>query len=170
MPILTSAAFDDHLVHSIAKVIGTEGRAFANYGHAGFDFWTPNINPLRDPRWGGGMETPGEDPLRIQNYVYNLVTGMQGGVDPAEKLIISTCKHYAAYDIETNRFGNDLDPTRQDLAEYYLPPFKTCVRDGKGGSIMCSYNAVGGMPTCASECLLQTVLREYVASLLLTTG
>jgi beta-D-xylosidase 4 len=139
MPILTSAAFDDPLVHSIATIMGTEGRAFANFGYAGFDFWTPNINPFRDPRWGRGMETPGEDPFHIQNYVYNLVTGLQGGVDPAEKLVISTCKHFAAYDIENDRYGNDLNPTQQDLAEYYLPPFKTCARDSKGGSIMCSY-------------------------------
>ena len=161
MPILTSAAFDDPLVHSIATTIGTEARAFANFGQSGFDFWTPNINPFRDPRWGRGLETPGEDPIRIQNYVYNLVTGLQGGVDPVEKRIISTCKHYAAYDIENDRYGNDLNPTQQDLAEYYLPPFKTCVRDGRGGSIMCSYNAVDGIPSCANEYLLQTVLREH---------
>lgn len=160
MPILTSAAFDDPLVLAIGQTVGKEGRAFGNNGNSGFDFWTPNINPFRDPRWGRGMETPGEDPFHIQNYVYNLVTGLQGGVDPEEKQVISTCKHYAGYDIETGRNGNDLDPSQQDLADYYLRPFKSCVREAKGGSIMCSYNAVDGKPSCANEYLLQTVLRE----------
>ncbi|KAH8821295.1 glycoside hydrolase superfamily [Xylogone sp. PMI_703] len=164
MPIFTSAAFDDPLVLAVGQTVGKEGRAFGNAGQSGFDFWTPNINPFRDPRWGRGMETPGEDPLHIESYVYNLVTGMQGGVDPPEKQIISTCKHYAAYDIENGpdagRNSNDLDPSQQDMADYYLRPFKSCVREAKGGSIMCSYNAVNGAPSCANEYLLQRVLRE----------
>lgn len=160
MPILMSAAFDDDLINSVATVISTEARAFGNAGFAGLDFWTPNINPYRDPRWGRGMETPGEDVYHIQNYVYSLVTGLQGGVDPDFKRIISTCKHFAAYDIENGRTGNDLNPTSQDMSEFYLPIFKTCVRDAKVGSIMCSYNAVDGIPSCSSEYLLQNVLRE----------
>jgi xylan 1,4-beta-xylosidase len=160
MPILMSASFDDALIHAVGTTVGTEARAFANYGFAGLDFWTPNINPFRDPRWGRGMETPGEDPYRIQQYVYNLVTGLQGGVDPADKLVISTCKHFAAYDIEQTRETNSVDPTEQDLSEYYLPSFKSCIRDARGSAIMCSYTAVYGIPSCANEYLLQTVLRE----------
>jgi beta-D-xylosidase 4 len=76
MPILISAAFNDELVHSVATVISQEGRAFANYEQAGLDFWTPNINPFRDPRWRRGPETPGEDPYRLQRYTYNLITGL----------------------------------------------------------------------------------------------
>lgn len=95
MPILMSALFDDALIHAVGTTVGTEARAFANYGFAGLDFWTPNINPFRDPRWGRGMETPGEGPYVLQQYVYNLVTGLQGGVDPADKLVISTYKHFA---------------------------------------------------------------------------
>jgi beta-D-xylosidase 4 len=66
------------------------------------------------------------------------------GPDPLDKQIIATCKHYAAYDLETGRYGNDYDPTQQDLADYFLAPFKTCVRDVGVGSVMCSYNAVDG--------------------------
>ena len=161
MPILMSAAFDDPLINSVATIVSTEARAFYNFGNAGLDFWTPNINPFRDPRWGRGMETPGEDIYHIQNYVYNLVTGLQGGLDPEQKKVISTCKHFAAYDIEQTRTSNDLNPTQQDLSEFYLPGFKTCARDAKAGAIMCSYNAVDGVPSCASRYLLQEVLREY---------
>ena len=160
MPITLGAAFDDSLVHNIATQISTEARAFNNFGLAGLDFWTPNINPFRDPRWGRGQETPGEDVYHIRSYVYNLITGLQGGLDPAVKKIIATCKHFAAYDIETNRNDNDLNPTAQELSEYYTPGFKTCVRDAKAGSVMCSYNAVDGIPACASRYLLQSILRE----------
>jgi beta-D-xylosidase 4 len=161
MPILMSAAFDDALINTVATVISTEARAFGNAGFAGLDFWTPNINPYRDPRWGRGMETPGEDIYHIQSYVYSLVTGLQGGVAPDFKRIISTCKHFAAYDIENGRTDNDLNPTAQDMSEFYLPVFKTCARDAKVGSIMCSYNSVYGIPSCASDYLLQNILREH---------
>lgn len=160
MPILLSAAFDDALVQNVATAISTEARAFANFGFAGLDFWTPNINPFRDPRWGRGMETPGEDAFRIQGYVLALINGLQGGINPEFFRIIATCKHFAAYDIEDGRTGNNLNPTQQDLADYYLPMFETCVRDAKVGSVMCAYNAVDGIPACASEYLLQDVLRD----------
>ncbi|KAF2104135.1 glycoside hydrolase [Rhizodiscina lignyota] len=168
MPILMSAAFDDLLINKVASVVGKEARAFGNYGFAGFDFWTPNINPFRDPRWGRGLETPGEDAFHIQRYIYQLIPGLQWGAsslgDVNHKQVIATCKHYAAYDIEQGRNGNDYNPTQQDLGEYFLQPFKACVRDAKVGSIMCSYNAVDGIPSCASEYLLQTVLREHWGS------
>lgn len=160
MPILLSAAFDDALVQNVATAISTEARAFANFGFAGLDFWTPNINPFRDPRWGRGMETPGEDVFRIQGYVLALISGLQGGINPDFFRIIATCKHFAAYDIENGRTGNNLNPTQQDMADYYLPMFETCVRDAKVGSVMCAYNAVDGVPACASEYLLQDVLRD----------
>ncbi|PNP38530.1 glycosyl hydrolase family 3 N terminal domain-containing protein [Trichoderma gamsii] len=160
MPILLSAAFDDALVQNVATAISTEARAFANFGFAGLDFWTPNINPFRDPRWGRGMETPGEDAFRIQGYVLALISGLQGGINPDFFRIIATCKHFAAYDIENGRTENNLNPTQQDMADYYLPMFETCVRDAKVGSVMCAYNAVDGIPACASEYLLQDVLRD----------
>ena len=160
MPILMGAAFDDDLINQVATVVGREGRAFANNGRAAFDFWTPNINGVRDPRWGRALEVPGEDPLHLQRYVYSLITGLQGGLDPEVKTIIATCKHFAVYDVEESRNSDDLDPTAQDLAEYYLPAFKTCARDAKVGAVMCSYNAEFGIPSCANRYLLQNVLRE----------
>ncbi|KAG5715228.1 putative exo-1,4-beta-xylosidase bxlB [Termitomyces sp. T112] len=165
-PITLGSAFDDPLIKAVADVISTEARAFNNFGRAGLDFFTPNINPFRDPRWGRGQETPGEDPFHISQYVLNLVDGLQGGIDPTPYFkIVADCKHYAAYDIE-NWEGNDRTSfnavvTNQDLSEYYLPSFQSCVRDAKVGSMMCSYNSVNGIPSCANSYLLQTILRDF---------
>lgn len=161
MPITLGAAFDDSLVQDVATIISTEARAFSNAGFAGLDFWTPNINPFRDPRWGRGMETPGEDAFHIQRYVYNLITGFEGGINAEYKRTLATCKHFAAYDIENGRTANDLRPTAQDMADYYLPMFQTCVRDAKVTSVMCAYNSVYGIPACASDYLLKDILRDH---------
>ncbi|KAM5542772.1 hypothetical protein V8D89_003733 [Ganoderma adspersum] len=165
-PILMSAAFDDALIQAVATVVSTEARAFNNADRAGLDFWTPNINPFKDPRWGRGQETPGEDPFHLQNYVYNLIVGLQGGVDPKPYFkVVADCKHFAAYDLDNwegvVRYGFNAVVSQQDLSEYYLPPFQTCVRDAKVASVMCSYNAVNGIPSCANKFLLQDVLRDY---------
>ncbi|KAJ6618253.1 glycoside hydrolase family 3 protein [Mycena sp. CBHHK59/15] len=164
-PILMSAAFDDEMIKAIATVISTEARAFNNAGRAGLDYFTPNINPFRDPRWGRGQETPGEDPFRISQYVFNLIQGLQGGIDPAQFKVVADCKHFAGYDIENwegnLRYGFNAVISQQDLIEFYLPPFQSCVRDAKVGSVMCSYNAVNGIPSCADAYLLQTILRDY---------
>ncbi len=164
-PILTAAAFDDELVHQIASIIGKEARAFNNAGRAGLDYFTPNINPFKDPRWGRGQETPGEDPYHTSQYVYNLILGVQGGLDPAKYLIAADCKHFAGYDLEiwegVSRFSFDAIISQQDLSEFYTPAFQTCVRDAKVASVMCSYNAVNGVPSCASSFLLQDVLRDH---------
>jgi xylan 1,4-beta-xylosidase len=95
------AAFDDELIHSVATVVSTEARVFSNGNSSGLNFWTPNINPYRDPRWGRGQETPGEDPFHLSAYVNQLILGLQGGLDAQPyKKIVATCKHYAGYDIE----------------------------------------------------------------------
>lgn len=94
-PILMGAAFDDQLIHDVAEIISTEARAFNNANRTGLDFWTPNINPFRDPRWGRGQETPGEDPYHLRSYVAALIDGLQGGYDPKYKRIVATCKHFA---------------------------------------------------------------------------
>lgn len=162
-PILLSAAFDDDLVRSVADTISTEARAYSNAGKAGLDYWTPNINPYKDPRWGRGSETPGEDPFRIKGYVKALIDGLQGAENITK--VISTCKHYAAYDLERwegiTRYDFDAIVGMQDLVEYYLPPFQQCARDSKVKSIMCSYNSVNGTPACASTYLMETVLRDF---------
>jgi beta-D-xylosidase 4 len=160
-PLSIAASFDDALTGQIASSIATEARAFVNGGQAGLAYMTPNINGFRDPRWGRGMETPGEAVLVIQNYARNLIPGLQGGLNPDYKKIVATCKHYAAYDIENGRNGNDLNPTQQDLADYYSQGFKTCIRDAKAGAVMCSYNAVDGIPSCADRYLLQNIVREH---------
>ncbi|KAG6919304.1 hypothetical protein DXG01_007437 [Tephrocybe rancida] len=165
-PITLASAYDDPLIKAVATVISTEARAFNNFGRAGLDYFTPNINPFRDPRWGRGQETPGEDPYHISQYVLNLIDGLQGGIDPQPYFkIIADCKHYAAYDIENweghDRTSFDAQVTLQDLSEYYLPPFQSCVRDAKVASVMCSYNSVNGIPSCANSYLLQTILRDH---------
>ncbi|KIJ64903.1 glycoside hydrolase family 3 protein [Hydnomerulius pinastri MD-312] len=165
-PIIMGAAFDDPLIKEVGSVVGMEGRAFNNYGRAGLDYWTPNINPFKDPRWGRGQETPGEDPFHLSNYVYSLVLGLQGGLDPEPYYqVVSTCKHYAGYDLEdwdgNYRYGFNAVITTQDLSEYYLPSFQSCYRDAKVGAAMCSYNAVNGVPSCADTYLLQDILRDF---------
>ncbi|KAF2738056.1 beta-xylosidase [Polyplosphaeria fusca] len=163
MPILMSAAFDDQLIYDVATIIGTEARAFSNGGMAPVDFWTPNINPYKDPRWGRGSETPGEDALRLKGYVKSLLSGLEGNA--TQRRIIATCKHYAGNDLEdwkgTNRHNFDAKITQQDLAEYYLQPFQQCARDSKVGSFMCSYNSVNGVPACANTFLMGTILRDH---------
>ncbi|KAF8452797.1 glycoside hydrolase family 3 protein [Boletus edulis BED1] len=165
-PILMGAAFDDQLINSVAGIIGMEARALNNFGHAGLDFFTPNINPFKDPRWGRGQETPGEDTLHLSNYMYNLVVGLQGGLDPSPYYqVVATCKHFAGYDLENWEenlcFKFNAVIATQDLSEYYLPPFQTCLRDAKAGAAMCSYNGVNGIPSCADTYLLQDILRDF---------
>ena len=163
MPINLAASFNTSLVHSMASVISTEARAFNNEGRAGLVFFTPNINIFRDPRWGRGQETPGEDPFLTSEYVYALINGLQRGDDERYLKIAADCKHYAAYDLEhwqgADRFHFNAIVSDQDLLETYLPPFESCIRDAKVASIMCSYNAVNGIPSCANQFLLQTLAR-----------
>ncbi|KAK1756734.1 beta-xylosidase [Echria macrotheca] len=163
MPILTASAFDDDLVFKIASIIGKEARAFGNHGKSGLDYWTPNVNPFRDPRWGRGSETPGEDIARVNGYTEAFIRGMEG--NKTQRQIIATCKHYAGYDLEAwggvDRHSFDAKITLQELAEYYMPPFRVCARDMNVGSFMCSYNSVNGIPSCANKYLLQTILREH---------
>ncbi|KAJ3041926.1 hypothetical protein HDV00_008435 [Rhizophlyctis rosea] len=163
MPLLMAAAFDDDLIDKVGTVIGTEGRAFGNAGFSGFDYWLPNVNPFRDPRWGRGSETPGEDILRVKRYAASIIRGLQGnGPQPR---IISTCKHLAAYDFEdwngTNRHNFNAKVTMQDLAEYYMSPFQQCARDSRVGSLMCSYNAINGVPACADSYIMNTIVRDH---------
>ncbi|TKA23286.1 hypothetical protein B0A50_07343 [Salinomyces thailandicus] len=164
-PIVMGAAFDDELIRAVATVVSTEARAFNNFDRAGLDFWTPNINPYKDPRWGRGLETPGEDPFHIASYVHNLIDGLQGGYDPKYKRVVATCKHFVGYDMESwngnYRYQWDAQISSQDLVEYYMPPFQSCARDSNVGAFMCSYNAVNGRPTCADPYLLNDILREH---------
>ncbi|GFG15843.1 probable exo-1,4-beta-xylosidase bxlB [Aspergillus lentulus] len=165
MPLLLAAAFDDEMIYDVADTISTEARAFSNGGRAGLDYWTPNVNPYRDPRWGRGSETPGEDPRRIKGYAAHFLRGLGGNHSSNTRKTLTHCKHYAGYDLETwggySRYGFEANITMQDLVEYYLPPFQQCARDSKVDSIMCSYNMVNGVPACANSYLIDRVLRQH---------
>jgi beta-D-xylosidase 4 len=162
-PINLAATFNLSLIHHIASIISTEARAANNGNATGLDFFTPNINIFRDPRWGRGQETPGEDPFLTSQYVYALVRGLQEGEDEHYLKIAATCKHFNAYDLElwngTDRWHFDAQVSDQDLVETYLPPFESCIRDAKVASIMASLNAVNGIPACAHKFFLQTIAR-----------
>ncbi|KJE94694.1 beta-xylosidase [Capsaspora owczarzaki ATCC 30864] len=158
------ATFNLDSVAAMAQVISTEARAFANAGHAGLTYFTPNINIFRDPRWGRGQETPGEDPYLTSRYVETLVQNLQNGEDARYLKVVATCKHYTAYDMEDwggiDRFHFNAVVSDQDLVETFMPPFEACVRVGKGASLMCSYNAVNGIPSCADDFINNEIARE----------
>uniref|UniRef100_A0A0D9WA62 Fibronectin type III-like domain-containing protein n=1 Tax=Leersia perrieri TaxID=77586 RepID=A0A0D9WA62_9ORYZ len=162
-PILTAASFNSSLFRAIGEVVSTEARAMHNVGLAGLTFWSPNINIFRDPRWGRGQETPGEDPLLASKYAVGYVTGLQyAGAGDALK-VAACCKHYTAYDVDNwkgvERYTFDAVVSQQDLDDTFQPPFKSCVLDGNVASVMCSYNKVNGKPTCADKDLLSGVIR-----------
>ncbi|KAM0878434.1 hypothetical protein ACQ4PT_034879 [Festuca glaucescens] len=151
------------------QAIGTEARGIYNNGQAeGLTFWAPNINVFRDPRWGRGQETPGEDPTMSGKYAAVFVRGVQGyatagAINSSDLEASACCKHFAAYDLDNwkgvTRFAFDAKVTAQDLADTYNPPFKSCVEDGGASGIMCSYNRVNGVPTCADHSLLTKTAR-----------
>ncbi|KAB2628528.1 beta-xylosidase/alpha-L-arabinofuranosidase 1-like [Pyrus ussuriensis x Pyrus communis] len=163
--ILTAASFNTSLFEAIGRVVSTEARAMYNVGLAGLTFWSPNINIFRDPRWGRGQETPGEDPVLSSKYGSGYVRGLQQTDDgDKNKLkVAACCKHYTAYDVDNwkgvDRYHFNAVVTKQDLDDTFQPPFKSCVIDGNVASVMCSYNQVNGIPTCADPDLLAGVIR-----------
>ncbi|KAK7275747.1 hypothetical protein RIF29_16869 [Crotalaria pallida] len=168
--ILTAASFDPSLWYQISKAIGTEARAVYNAGQAeGMTFWAPNINIFRDPRWGRGQETPGEDPLVTAKYAVAYVRGLQGdsfqGGRLGDRLQASACcKHFTAYDLDhwrgIDRFVFNARVTLQDLADTYQPPFQSCIVQGRASGVMCAYNRVNGVPNCADFNLLTETARK----------
>ncbi|KAL2615478.1 hypothetical protein AAZV13_08G068500 [Glycine max] len=165
MPILTAASFNTSLFEVIGRVVSTEARAMYNVGLAGLTYWSPNINIFRDPRWGRGLETPGEDPVLTSKYAAGYVKGLQqtDGGDPNKLKVAACCKHYTAYDVDNwkgiQRYTFNAVVTKQDMEDTFQPPFKSCVIDGNVASVMCSYNKVNGKPTCADPDLLKGVVR-----------
>ena len=162
-PINLAATFNMNLLSSVANLISTEARAANNENITGLNFFTPNINTVRDPRWGRGQETPGEDPFLASQYASTMVRGLQEGEDNRYLKVAATCKHFIAYDLEnwngTTRWTFDAEISDQDLVETYLPPFEACIRDGQVKSIMGSLNAFNGIPACAHQFLFQTLAR-----------
>jgi len=166
-PIGLGATFDAPAIHQMATVISTEGRIkhvqAVRDGHSnifeGLDFWAPNINIFRDPRWGRGQETYGEDPFLTARMGVAFVTGMQGD-DPHYYRVISTPKHFAVHSgPEPTRHIADVQVSKHDELDTYLPAFRATVTEAKAGSVMCAYNSINGEPACANQFLLQDQLR-----------
>ena len=165
-PIGLGATFDAPLIHEMATAIAIEARAKhhedvrqGNNFRVGLDFWAPNINIFRDPRWGRGQETYGEDPFLTAKMAVAYVSGMQGD-DPNYLRVIATPKHFAVHSgPEPARHTMDVQVSKHDEEDTYLPAFRAAVTEGKAASVMCVYNRVNGEPGCASSFLLQDELR-----------
>lgn len=165
-PIGLAATFDDELMGRIASAISSEARAkfnhaqsLGNFGrYAGLTFWSPNINIFRDPRWGRGMETYGEDPYLQARLGSAFVRGMQG--DNPDRLKVAACaKHFAVHSgPEALRHEFNAIAPKRDLYETYLPAFEALVEQGVE-CVMCAYNRVDGDAACGSNFLLNEVLR-----------
>ena len=166
-PIGLAATFDAPNIHTMAIQIGIEGRVKhvqnEREGHVGIggglDFWSPNLNIFRDPRWGRGQETYGEDPFLTGRMGVAYVTGMQGD-DPKYYRAIATPKHFAVHSgPEPTRHFADVDVSKHDQIDTYLPAFRAAIVEGKADSVMCAYNAINGEPACASQFQMVDQLR-----------
>jgi beta-glucosidase len=176
-PIGLGATWDAGLVHRVADAISTEARAKYHEAlrHdpipepasgnspgrvAGLTYWSPNLNIFRDPRWGRGQETYGEDPYLTSRMGVAFVTGLQGN-DPHYLKVVATPKHYAVHSgPEPLRHVFDAKASEYDLLNTYLPAFRAAVVEGKADSVMCVYNSVNGEPGCANDYLLKKELRD----------
>ena len=162
------ATWDPALVHTMGDIISTEGRAKFNEAQRednhrifyGLTFWSPNINIFRDPRWGRGQETYGEDPFLTGKMGVAFIEGVQGN-DPDHPKAVATSKHFAVHSgPESTRHTANVDVSPRDLEETYLPAFRSTVIDGHVKSVMCAYNAIDGMAACANTMLLKDHLRD----------
>jgi beta-glucosidase len=163
-----AATWDADLVHKMGETVSTEARAKYNQAMRddqhesffGLTFWAPNINIFRDPRWGRGQETYGEDPFLTGRMGVAFVTGMQGD-DPKYFRVVSTPKHYAVHSgPESLRHGFNVNASPHDLEDTYLPAFRATVTEAHAQSVMCAYNSIDGAPACANTMLLRDHLRE----------
>jgi len=168
-PIGLAATFDAPLIKTVAVTISTEVQALHTLGRqtghlgkigTGLNTWSPNINLFRDPRWGRGQETYGEDPFLTARIGVAFIQGMQGD-NPDLPDIVATPKHFAVHSgPEPSRHTDNIFATKRDLEDSYLPAFRAAIVEGKAGSIMCAYNRVDGQPACGSPMLLQDYLRD----------
>ena len=154
-----AASFDTELMYEVATAISDEARAkyneFKTFGdtelYQGLTYWSPNINIFRDPRWGRGQETYGEDPFLTGAIGFAFVQGLQGN-DPKYLKASACAKHYAVHSgPEWNRHVYNAKPSNYDLWDTYLPAFKNLVVNAKVTGVMCAYNAFFGQPCCASD-------------------
>lgn len=161
-----AAAFDTEMMKEIGSVIATEGRAKYNenqkYGdrdiYKGLTFWAPNVNIFRDPRWGRGHETYGEDPYLTSRLAVPFIQGLQSD---GEYMKTAACaKHFAVHSgPEAKRHFFNAEASKKDMEETYLPAFEACVKEGKVEAVMGAYNRTNGEPCCASEELMNHYLR-----------
>jgi len=163
-----SATFDSNLMLRIGTAISDEARAKYNYFqsnnitsiYTGLTFWTPNINIFRDPRWGRGQETYGEDPFLTGTMAVNFINGLQGN-DPKYLKTIATSKHYAVHSgPEFSRHTDNIFVNDRDLYDTYLPAFKMTIRQANVQSVMCAYNRFRDKPCCGNDILLGNILRN----------
>ena len=163
-----AATWDKDMVHSMGNVVSEEARA--KYNHAqregnhrifyGLTFWSPNINIFRDPRWGRGQETYGEDPYLTGQLGIAFIGGVQGP-DPLHPRAIATSKHFAVHSgPEQLRHGFNVDPSNHDLEDTYLPAFRATVTQGHVDSVMCAYNSIDKFAACTNQMLLKDHLRD----------
>ena len=164
-----AATWNPELIRRVADAVSTEARAkhheAARRGergrYRGLTFWSPNINIFRDPRWGRGQETFGEDPHLTSRLGVAFVRGLQGD-DPRYLKVVSTPKHYAVHSgPEPERHGFDARATERDLRETYLPAFRAAVVEGRAEGVMCAYNRTNGEPACANRKLFDILRREW---------
>lgn len=162
-----AASFDEELVEEVADAISTEARAKFNmqqkFGdfdiYKGLTFWSPNVNIFRDPRWGRGHETFGEDPYLTGRIGVRFIQGMQGD-DPKYMKTAACAKHFAVHSgPEDLRHSFNAEVSNQDLYETYLPAFQACVQEGRVEAVMGAYNRTNGEPCCGSKTLLHDILR-----------
>eukprot|EP00944_MAST-04C_sp_MAST-4C-sp1_P007923 g7923.t1 len=162
--LLLGSSFNRSLWSHVGEAISTEGRALNNQGNAGLAFWAPDINLFRDPRWGRGQETPGEDPFLNGEYVMHWSRGMQEGEQEKYLKVVSTAKHFADYDQEGNggvdRGAFNAVVNDQDQVEYYFPAWRAAAEGAHIQSVMCSYNAVNDVPACGNNLFMNGVLRN----------
>jgi beta-glucosidase len=163
-----AATWNPALIHQVATATSDEARAkhheTARRGifqiYSGLTYWTPNVNMFRDPRWGRGQETYGEDPYLTASMAVAFVKSLQGD-DPNYLKLVATPKHYAVHSgPEANRHHFDAQIGERDMYEYYLPAFEACIKEGNAVSIMGAYNRLNGEPCCASLTLLERILRQ----------
>jgi beta-glucosidase len=163
-----AATFDEALMFRIATTISDEARAkhhnFVKNNvrsiYTGLTFWSPNINIFRDPRWGRGQETYGEDPYLTGRMAVNFINGLQGN-DPKYLKTVATAKHYAVHSgPEFSRHVDNIFINDRDLYETYLPAFKATVTEANVQSVMCAYNRFRDKPCCGSDLLLSNILRK----------
>jgi beta-glucosidase len=162
------ATWNPDLVHRVAMVTSDEARAKHHEAqrrdmgqmYTGLTYWSPNVNIFRDPRWGRGQETYGEDPYLTASVGVAFIKGLQGD-DPQYLKLAATAKHYAVHSgPEHSRHHFDAAASEQDMRETYLPAFEACVKAAKVASVMGAYNRVNGEPACASPTLLEQILRR----------